>query len=507
MSSQLPPVEDRWIDQSLARPRYEQALPAAREEARLSSSYRWGAAVGLALFLVVLTGGRPTLTSWAPAGGFYDAQARSLLDGHLDVDPARLGIEGFESGGKTYMYQPPFPAILRTPVVAVTDSYEGRLGQISVLLALIVALSATRRILVHARRAVRADAGVTRLERALGFGLGACRGRWFDPRLPRQPGLGVPRVCDVGDGLDPRRVRRAAPPPLRAHLGSPRAGRCSHRRRGRFPCIGRRRRLRRHRPGCVGSVLMRRGRARPRPTRRPGGAVALLLAAFLPAMAYAALNVAKFDSVASIPFEQQTFTRLSPARQAMLDENDGTLFGLQFAPTTIVHYLRLDGVRLTTVFPFVDFPPPGEPIVGDVAFDLVDRSSSVPASLFGLLIPGLIGLWTIGRRRLHDPPGWLAVTGGGLGRLRRPSSPSATWPTGTWPTRCRCSSCWPRWESRSRAPRPPTGSPRLARRVTAAAWAGLAVLVPCLDVDQRSDWRPCTSGSTSLHPIPNSSPA
>ena len=95
----------------------------------------------------------------------------------------------------------------------------------------------------------------------------------------------------------------------------------------------------------------------------------------------------------SVPFYAQTFSRVDPGRQAFLDDHNGTLFGLEFIPTTVLQYLRPDSLRFTRLFPFVDFAPfPGR-IIGDVSFDLFDQSSSMPASLpflFFLALGGMV---------------------------------------------------------------------------------------------------------------------
>lgn len=414
MKQPAEPLEDRWLDESLARPRYAEVTPAHRQERLVVTAYRIGAAVGLVLFLLVLTGGRPTLTSWAPAGGFYDAQADAFLDGRLDIDPERLGIEGFTADGRTYMYQPPWPAVLRLPVAAATDGYDGRLGQSSMLLALLVALSATRRILVSARRAIRADAPATTLERIGAFCLGLLLAGGTVPVFLASRAWVYHESAMWGLAWT-----LAAFAALLRHRREPSWGALAAVAATTFGAVGSRASVGAGACAAIGLVaLVHLWSTRDRPLRvrlaGPAGTLALLAAAGLPALAYVSLNVAKFDSVASIPFEQQTFTRLSPARQAMLEANDGTLFGLQFAPTTLVHYLRLDGVRFSAAFPFVDFPPPGEPIVGDVAFDLVDRTASIPTSLPALVVPAAVGLWTVARRRLADPAGWGAVVAGGL---------------------------------------------------------------------------------------------
>lgn len=376
-------------------------------------AYRTGALLGLVLFAVVLTGMRATLLSWAPTADFYDAQADAFLDGRLDIDPERLGIEGFESGGRTYMYQPPWPAILRLPVAASTDSYEGRLAQVSLLVAMVVTVAAAGRFLVGARRAVRAGAAATGLERAAAFGFGLVVAGGSVPVFLASRAWVYHESALWG--LAWTSVALAAL--VRLHRTRT-WGSLAMVTAATFGAVGSRASV--GAAACAGLGLLAVAslvRHRDRPLRQrlggPAGAVALLLAAALPAAAYVSLNVAKFGTVASIPFENQGFTRLSPARQAMLEANDGSLFGLQFAPTTLVHYLRPDGLRLGASFPFVDFPAPGGPVVGDVTFDLVDRTASMPASLPVLVVAAGAGVWALARRRVDDPWLWAVVAAAG----------------------------------------------------------------------------------------------
>ena len=89
---------------------------------------------GLAYFLTLFDY-QMSLTRTAVQSGlfstFYDLQARAFLDGHVDLPTGSLGIEGFVHDGKTYMYFPPLPAILRLPVLLTTHEYDGRLTLLS----------------------------------------------------------------------------------------------------------------------------------------------------------------------------------------------------------------------------------------------------------------------------------------------------------------------------------------------------------------------------------------
>ncbi len=92
-----------------------------------------GALLAAVPFVWMLNVGRLDLTQRHPLGGFYDAQAQSLLDLRWDVPEGALGTEAFMVDGKSYQYQGPVPALLRLPVVALTDRYDGRLTQLSML--------------------------------------------------------------------------------------------------------------------------------------------------------------------------------------------------------------------------------------------------------------------------------------------------------------------------------------------------------------------------------------
>lgn len=376
-------------------------------------AFRIGAALGVIVFVLVLSGGERSLLAWNPVSDFYDAQAESFLDGRLDIDPAVLTIEAFEHDGRSYMYQPPWPAILRLPVVAVTDRFEGRLAGVSMLLALGVLLVAAERVLLEARRAVR-DAPSGRLERMLHLLAGLLiAGGWVPTFLASRPWVyheaamwGLSWATVAIAGLLALR-RRPTPGAVLVVAAGCTGAVMSRATVGAGACA------------AVGLVAVlgffeRRDEPLGRRLLGPAGAAVLLVVAAIPALAYALLNTAKFGTPASIPFESQGFTQVSAARQAMLAENGGSLFGFQFSPTTLLHYLRPNGIRLAEQFPFVDFPPAGGPIVGDVTFDLIDHTASIPAAMPAFVVGAVLGLWALLRRRVDDPFAWLAIVAGGV---------------------------------------------------------------------------------------------
>jgi hypothetical protein len=84
--------------------------------------------------------------------------------------PSQAGFEGFEIDGGTYLYFGPVLALLRLPVLLVTHRLDGRMTQLSMLLALVILLGATGALYEAVRRLVRPDAAtVGRAELALAF--------------------------------------------------------------------------------------------------------------------------------------------------------------------------------------------------------------------------------------------------------------------------------------------------------------------------------------------------
>jgi hypothetical protein len=372
-----------------------------------------GAVLGFAAFAFVVTGGQGGLAGREPLGGFFDSQAKALLDGHWDVPGSEVFIEGFQLGDKVYTYFGIWPTVLRMPVLAFGDEYYGRLTQLSMLLALAVGLLGTALLNWRIRSLVRPERVCSRAEAALAgvvtftFACGtaiiflASRAWVYHEAI----------VWGVAWSL-------LAYDRLIAYVVTPRAGRLvaasafatlafSSR-----PAAG---------AGAVAAIaLVLLGQLlralRERISRRRGTESApvrglraldwlgttdgqsgwrrtsgLALAFFVPVAAYAYVNWARFDSFFRVPWRKQFLVGLDLRHQRVLDANGGTYFGLKFAPTTLLHYLRPDALGPMPLFPFVTFPRWKTPIIGDLAFDTLDWSTSVPASMPALMVLAIVG--------------------------------------------------------------------------------------------------------------------
>lgn len=372
--------------------------PPAQGLPRLRRACRWGAAAGLVPYLLVLWdfGFHPLRGATADHlnGHFYDVQARALLDGHLDVPPGSLGIEAFVVDGRHHMYFGPFPALLRLPLLALTDRFDGRLTALSMLAGWVVLAAALSALIIQVRTVLRADAAVSRFE-AAGYGVlvAAVTGGSVLVYLASQPWV-YHEVYVWSSALAIATVAG-----LVALWRRPTWGRAAGTSALALATM-----LTRLPAGwamalalvATGVLVATRGAS-----RRVGGALAGAGAAV--AAAGSAVNWVRFHHVYRFPIEQHEWTRLSAHRRFVLLHNGGRIDGPQFFWTDLVAYLRPDGIRFVPYFPFVTFPArPPSPVWG-VYLDESFRTGSVPAFMplvFGLAVWGCL----VAVRR-SGPPG------------------------------------------------------------------------------------------------------
>jgi len=393
----------------------ESAGETAEGEAPPSRTERgsvFGAIAAGLVFVALLCDGRLSLLRRDPVGGFYDVQAHSLLHGHLSVPPASLGLEAFFVHGHAYMYYGPWPALLRMPIAALTHRFDGRLSQLSMLLAFAIALVFTIRLTRRIRPLVRGDAPVSRLEQwmtgvfvfVLGAGsvltfLASVGWVYHEAEL-----WGAALAIAAFDLI----VAYTIAPARRELVLACLLATLAFLSRG---SVG---------AGPVAALGLLLAASLWRPTRRiaglpartddaekRGGSIGLAVAFFVPVVAYASINYAKFRTLFSLPASRQIlYTPISASRRAALAANGNNLFGFKLVPTTVLQYLRPDGLRFQQLFPFVTFPPAAH-VIGNARFDTIDASASLTATMPALTVLGIIGLVCVVR-----------------GRARRPESPS-----------------------------------------------------------------------------------
>ena len=262
------------------------------------------------------TAGRPSTTS----------RAARFLDGHLAVPPSAVGFEGFDVGGATYIYFGPVLALLRLPVLLVTHRLDGRLTQLSMILALVVLLVAAGDLYERVRRLVRPGAAVGVVELALAFlvalALGAGSVALYLAATPAVyeetelwgAALALAAVGAIVAVLERPTVARVLWAGVLATLAV--NTRVSV---GLGPIV------------ALGTLAVASGagllasRARvaafvagfgpPGPARR-GVLIALAVATLVPIATSAAVNQAKFDRPFGLPMDKQVATRLDANRRA-----------------------------------------------------------------------------------------------------------------------------------------------------------------------------------------------
>lgn len=399
-----------------------------------------GGAAAAVPFAWLVALGRLDLLQRHDLAGFYDAQAHALLDGHWDIPREELGFEAFIVDGKAYTYFGPWPTLLRMPVAALTDRFDGRLTQISLLLAFAVLMVATVRLAWRVRELAHPGARVGRFEAALAGGftflVGSGSVVLFLASRPvvyheaelwgtawavaafaallgflARPSARALALTGVATGLALLTRSSVGLGPVVAValvLG------------GRLLVLA----ARAWRRPAIASPARWLGL----PTGADGStyAPALLVALVVPVALYAAVNVARFDHPWRLPIADQVATQIDPVRPHIFEGTGGSLFAPKFVPTNLVALLRPDGIAIDGTFPWVTFPDrPG--VVGDVTFAAIDPAASLPASsplLFALALGGAVAVFLPRRRSARDlmPVRSLALGGvvGGAGVVTIP---------------------------------------------------------------------------------------
>jgi len=319
-------------------------------------------------------------------GNFYDLQARALLDGHLDVPAGSLGNEAFAVRGQEFLYNPPGPSLLRMPLFLVTDRFDGRLTTLSMLGAWLVTVLVVALLVWRIRRILRPTAPLSHWE-------AAAYGAFV---LTATAGSTVLYLASV-----PWVFHEAYAWAIATALGSaygligviekPTRGRIAVTAAFTLGAV-----LSRTPAGfaCAAAVLATAGwfwwRARgTRPTgpwwRRDW--LWIGLAGLVPVLIGAAVNWAKFRHPYLFPIEDQVFTGLSRNRRAAIEANGGDLFSPSLIWSTTAAYFRPDGIRFTSLFPFISLPAEPAAAYRGAVFDLTYRTGSIVS-----FMPGLVGL-------------------------------------------------------------------------------------------------------------------
>ncbi len=349
-----------------------------------------GLVVGGVAYLLALFDYRfdPTRTAvrLGYASNFFDLQAQAFLDGRIDVPTDSLGIEGFVVGGKTYMYFPPFPALIRLPVMLVTRAFDGRLSLLSMAVAWVLFAIMVARLVWLVRRLVVGRRLVSRFEAvaAAVFLVAATGGTvlTFDASLPWvYHEVYVWAVALVVGAI--YWLLRTTLDPSRSNslwLGAFVLASALTRTTGGWAVAL---------TAMAVGVGLRLGRWGP---HERGRWRLPFLAGAGPLAVAIAYNIAKFGHPYLFPLERQVWTSVNAHRRDALEANGGTITGLQFFPTSLVNYFRPDGMRLVEFFPFITLPgEPAQPYAG-AFLDQSYRTGSVTAFMPLLLLLSVVAV-------------------------------------------------------------------------------------------------------------------
>lgn len=343
---------------------------------------------GAAYFLTLLNYGTDltrTAMGIGYASNFFDLQARAFMDGRLWVPSGSLGIEGFDIDGREYMYFPPFPALLRLPVLFTTDEFDGQLTLVSMGLAFVLMAVMTTRLVWLVRDLMYPGRDVTRLEAtsmalliALALGGTTLTFDAADPWVYHEVyAWSIPLV--IGSMYWMLRVLRSAASggPDRTSVGwlagFAVATILTRTTGGWAVCLV---------TIAIGLWVVS-GRVGTGSRRAGGWVIAAGFGALAVGIAY---NWVKFSHPYLFPLEDQVWTSLNERRREALDVNGGTITGPQFFTTSLTAYFRPDGIRFVDYFPWVTLP--ADPPVGiDGAFvDQSYRTGSVTTFMPWLLL-------------------------------------------------------------------------------------------------------------------------
>ncbi|MEZ5380679.1 MAG: hypothetical protein R2754_02650 [Microthrixaceae bacterium] len=363
--------------------------------------------LGVVLMWLVVTRGVPWHL-FAPgefSADFYDEQARALLAGHLDVNPAVPAIEGFDVNGRTQLYFGLFLAIVRMPLVALTDAAVGRLTGLSIVVAYAVALEATFRLAVAARAPLRPGAAprpgdcwrIAALMAAVATSPALFAGGWLTVYHETEIwalALGIAALAAA--------VRLLSDPaPRHALVASAAAAACVLTR----VTVG---------LGVTLAVaLLVVATLRHRRAALIGAAATLAGGVG----AFVAVNMARFGTLFSIPVDRQQMTLLTPERAQWFAEHNNSFFSPQFVPSNLWSYLRPDAVAFERLAPVIRFGP--HPVeLGGVDFESITPTTSLTVSGTLLAALAVVGLVVAVRTRRWL---WVAVASvlsvGGLASL------------------------------------------------------------------------------------------
>ena len=317
---------------------------------------------------------------------FYDLQARAMFHGHLWIPNGSIGIEGFFHAGREYTYFGVFPSVLRMPVLLFTSRFDGRLTAPSMFIAWSLTVLVVPMLVWRIRGLIRGQAALGWSECiAYGVFIATSLGGTVLLELAANPYVFSEdlawSICLAVAGIFV----------LLGILERPTTGQVA-----------------------VGLVVLLAANSNRVTTGWALAGAAVLIAVYfglgwagverkrwawrvaavglVPLAVGCAVNYAKFGMLFGVSNFDQEWTRVNAYRRQFLASNHDSESGTVFIPTTLLTYLRPDGIHFSSVFPYITLPVAPPRAVGGVLFDRLYRTASIPASM---PMAFLLGCWGV----------------------------------------------------------------------------------------------------------------
>ena len=350
---------------------------------------------------------------------FNDAQALSLLNGHLDVPREAIGFEAYIYNGKAYGYFGIGPALLRIPLLILFPHLDGLWSRSMMMLACAAALVSAYRILLLVRGSSQPPAAFQRLLTCL-FIFSAALGSTNLFIIGRSYIFHEAIIWGSSFAL----LFAWA---LLNYFESP--SRLTLALCGTFAFLSFHSRATTGAGALLGLCLLTailawraltdrdvmRSFLGFRPVSNPlshtiiaGSCVGVTL------LTYAEINYAKFHTLSSMPLRYYELYVQAPDR---MERTEGRQIHPANTPTTVATYFGLRGFEFDLHFPWIGLSRKPT-IVGSPKIDVIEPFSTVPTSMPALTLLALIGSVllvrgsTEGFRRARLPAAALLAGGG-----------------------------------------------------------------------------------------------